>query len=209
MPRNQAQNERIRANRRAQILEAARGVFAQHGYHAANVSAVAAAAGVSQGTVYHYFDSKEELLMAVYEEWEKTNLDREIDAALAAAPTFAGKLAALARSAAKRIEGSGQLLNAQIEFWSHIPRHEAIRERFRILFTDLGEELAQLIRAGTEAGEFRRVDPDRLARLLIAVYDGLIVQWLADPASVNWETSADTLTEVVLHGLVQVDAAHR
>jgi AcrR family transcriptional regulator len=209
MPRNRAQNEQIRANRRAQILEAARGVFAQDGYHAANVSDVAAAAGVSQGTVYHYFASKEELLMAVYEDWETTNLDREIDAALAAAPTFAGKLAALARSAGKRVEGSGQLLNAQIEFWSHIPRHEAIRERFRILFANLGAELAQLIRAGMEAGEFRRVDPDSVARLLIAAYDGLIVQWLADPASVNWETSADTLTAVVLHGLVQGDGTHR
>jgi AcrR family transcriptional regulator len=209
MPRNQAQNEQIRANRRVQILEAARGVFAQDGYHAANVSDVAAAAGVSQGTVYHYFASKEELLMAVYEDWETTNLDREIDAALAAAPTFAGKLAALARSAGKRVEGSGQLLNAQVEFWSHIPRHEAIRERFRTLFANLGAELAQLIRAGMEAGEFRRVDPDSLARLLIAAYDGLIVQWLADPASVNWETSADTLTAVVLHGLVQADGNHR
>ena len=209
MPRNQAQNEQVRANRRAQILEAARGVFAQHGYHAANVSDVAAAAGVSQGTVYHYFESKEELLMAVYEEWETTNLDREIDAALAAAPTFAGKLAALARSAAKRVEGSGELLNAQVEFWSHIPRHEAIRERFRILFTSLGAELAQLIRAGMKAGEFRRVDADSLARLLIAAYDGLIVQWLADPGSVDWETSADTLIAVVLHGLVRADATHR
>jgi AcrR family transcriptional regulator len=209
MPRSQAKNEEIRASRRAQVLKAAQQVFAERGFHAANVADVAATAGVSQGTVYHYFDSKEELLMAVYEEWETANLDREIDAALAAAPTYAGKLGVLAHSAAQRIENSFDLLKAQIEFWSHIPRHEAIRERFGALFAKLADEVAQLIRAGVEAGEFRKVDPDTLARLLVASYDGLIVQWLADPAGVNWEASADTLIEVVLHGLVQVDAVHR
>lgn len=164
---------------------------------------VAAAAGVSQGTVYHYFDSKEALLMAVYEEWETANLHSEIDAALAAAATAAAKFAFLARAAARRIDNSYDLLNSQIEFWSHIPRHEAIRERFKVLFAHLSAELAAVIRQGIAVGEFRAIDADCLARWLIAGYDGLIVQWLADPASVNWEASANTLIEVVLHGLVQ------
>ncbi len=202
MSRNQAKNEQIRASRRAQILEAARQVFADRGFHAANVAEVAAAAGVSQGTVYHYFDSKEALLMAVYEEWETANLDREIDEALSAMPTAAGKLTFLARAAARRIEDSRELLRAQIEFWSHIPRHDVIRARFRAMFARLSAEVSQLIRSGIAAGEFRAVDPDVLARLLIASYDGLIVQWLADRDSVDWEASADTLAQVVLEGLL-------
>jgi len=202
-PRSETQNELVRTRRQKEILEAAQQVFAAKGFHAANVAEVAATAGVSQGTVYHYFDSKEALLMAVYEEWETANLHREIDAALAAASSAAEKLTFLARATAQRIEHSFDLLNAQIEFWSHIPRHEAIRGRFKELFAQLSDELATVIQEGITAGEFRAIDAEGLARWLIAGYDGLIVQWLADPASVNWKASANTLIDVVLHGLLQ------
>ena len=56
--------EQAREERRRQILEAALRVFLDKGYHAANVSDVAAEAGVSQGTIYWYFSSKEELFNA-------------------------------------------------------------------------------------------------------------------------------------------------
>ncbi len=59
-----SKREQLREERRQQIIDAALAVFTQKGFHAANVSDVAAQAGVSQGTIYWYFESKEELLMA-------------------------------------------------------------------------------------------------------------------------------------------------
>ena len=56
---------RPRAEREAEILEAARAVFAEQGYAAAAVAEIAARAGVVEGTVYAYFDSKRALLIAV------------------------------------------------------------------------------------------------------------------------------------------------
>ena len=68
-----SRHEQVREERRQQILEAALKVFSQKGFHAANVSDVAAQAGVSQGTIYWYFDSKDDLFMAallsVFEEF--------------------------------------------------------------------------------------------------------------------------------------------
>jgi AcrR family transcriptional regulator len=55
-------------------MQAAQGVFARKGFHASRVADVAAGA---QGTVRHYFDSKETLLMAVFEAW-KTEYLRQI-----------------------------------------------------------------------------------------------------------------------------------
>jgi TetR/AcrR family fatty acid metabolism transcriptional regulator len=206
MPRSRAKNEEIRSSRQSQILRAAQRVFAERGYHAANVAEVAAAAGVSQGTVYHYFDSKEALLMAVYEEWETANLQQEMEAALAATPTASGKLALVARAAAQRIEGSYELLKAQIEFWSHIPRHEAIRERFKMMFARMSAQIAAVVREGMDAGEFREMDAECIARWLIAGFDGLIIQWLADRASIDWQASTDTLIELMLGGLLRPGA---
>lgn len=56
---------RPRAERKAEILQAARDVFSENGYGAAAVAEIADRAGVVEGTVYSYFESKRALLIAV------------------------------------------------------------------------------------------------------------------------------------------------
>ena len=54
--------------RRRQILDAAVRAFAKKGYHASRVSDIAEEAGVAYGLVYHYFESKDAVLEAVFRE---------------------------------------------------------------------------------------------------------------------------------------------
>ncbi len=61
------QDERNQATRRA-LLDAARELFAQHGYTEVSVQSVAKRAGVTTGALYHQFGSKEALFTAVYDE---------------------------------------------------------------------------------------------------------------------------------------------
>jgi len=51
--------------READILDAATGLFASDGFHATSTRRIAAAAGVSEGTVFHYFNTKNALLLAI------------------------------------------------------------------------------------------------------------------------------------------------
>jgi len=201
MPRTEEQIEQLREHRNAQLLKAAQRVFSRQGFHAANISDVATEAGVSQGTVYHYFDSKEELLLAVFMQWETQHLRDEIGQALQAEPTAARKLAFLAHAASERVSSSLQLLQASVEFWSHIPRNADIRKGFRRMFARMADDVAGVIQQGIDAGEFRKVDATVLARLLIATYDGLVLQWLADRKGIDWQTCTDTLVTVMLQGL--------
>ena len=60
-----ARRQRRIAARKAQILDAAAQVFAEKGFHHATTREIADAADVSEGTIYNYFDSKEDLLMGV------------------------------------------------------------------------------------------------------------------------------------------------
>lgn len=64
-PRTTAQNDIIREERKAQILNAALHVFAEEGYHSASVSKVAKHASISKGLMYNYFHSKEDVLRAL------------------------------------------------------------------------------------------------------------------------------------------------
>jgi AcrR family transcriptional regulator len=206
VPRTEEQTEQLREQRREQLLQAAQRVFSRKGFHAANVADVAAEAKVSQGTVYHYFDSKEELLLAVFTEWETGTLQGEIGQVLLDAPTSADKLSLLAQAATHRVTSSMQLLEASVEFWSHIPRNAKIRKGFKRMFEHMAVDVARVIQQGIDDGEFRRIDAKVMARLMIATYDGLVLQWLADKKGLDWDTCTKTLITVMLQGLMATKA---
>src|SRR5262249_46565255 len=77
--------EEARAARRDQIIAAALACFARTGYHTTTMADVATQAGVSKGTPYLYFESKEALFIALHEQWNCGLADR-INAAIAALP---------------------------------------------------------------------------------------------------------------------------
>ena len=77
--------EETRAARRDQITAAALACFARSGYHATTMADVAAQAGVSKGTPYLYYDSKEALFIALHQQWD-CGLGDRVNAAVAALP---------------------------------------------------------------------------------------------------------------------------
>ena len=66
-------------DKRRLILDAAIRVFARRGFHACRVSDVADEAGVAYGLVYHYFDSKEEILNTLFRERWQLMLDAIVE----------------------------------------------------------------------------------------------------------------------------------
>lgn len=66
-PRTREQNEEIRQQTRKQIVDAAFELFANEGYSKTSIAAVAKKADVSKGLIYHYFDSKQAILEAIFE----------------------------------------------------------------------------------------------------------------------------------------------
>ena len=75
----------VRAARRDQIITAAFVCFARTGYHATTMADVAEQAGVSKGTPYLYFESKQELFIVLHEQWDCGLADR-VNAEVAALP---------------------------------------------------------------------------------------------------------------------------
>ena len=71
-------------NRRAQLLDAAARLFRERGFHATSMRDIAKAVGMLSGSIYYHFDSKEEMLLAVYEEG-KRRVAEAVDMAVASA----------------------------------------------------------------------------------------------------------------------------
>ena len=64
--------ELVTAARRKQILDAATRVFAEKGFHRATIKEIARVAGIADGTIYTYFASKDEVLLAVLDRLNET-----------------------------------------------------------------------------------------------------------------------------------------
>lgn len=68
MPRTSQQNQQIREATRAKLLHSSMALFGELGYASTPVRRIARYAGVSTGLLYHYFDGKEGLLQAVFDD---------------------------------------------------------------------------------------------------------------------------------------------
>lgn len=71
-------HEQLVATRRRQILDAATKVFAERGFHRARIKEIAREAGVSEGTIYNYFEDKEALLIGILHRLNETEQRGEV-----------------------------------------------------------------------------------------------------------------------------------
>lgn len=174
-PRKPEKSQQIREERQAQILEAALALFAEKGLHDTKVSEIAVQAGVSQGTVYWYFDSKAALFEAAFmsqfdalvkplykivADEERSPADKLMDIAEALIELFANHpevmfvmLQAMATQEIARI-----LTHDFKEYY----------QQFKVILTPLFEELGD-------------PDPAATASMYIAMLDGLMFQCLLGP----------------------------
>jgi AcrR family transcriptional regulator len=163
--------------RRQEILDRAIEVFRERGADGTSLRGIATAIGVSHAALLHYFDSREQLLVAVYEHAEslrdtaKTYQDRSaLDVLVKAAMINVGvpgmvELYTTLVAASLAAEGT--------------PSNVFFSDRFARIRKDLAGRLT----AEQAAGRVRDdVDPDDIAALLVAASDGLQIQWLLEPS---------------------------
>jgi len=161
------QEERREGTRRA-LIAAARMQFAENGYAATNTPAIAAAAGVTRGALYHHFADKQALFEAVVEE-EHALLALAINAA-AGGEDEPGPVRALiegadAYLAAMQDIGRRRILLIDAPAVIERQRLEAINSRFGL------RTLVEGVAAAVEAEAIRDLPVMPLAQLLDALFD--------------------------------------
>ena len=172
MPRQSSQNQRIRDDRRQQILRAAAHVFARKGLAATTIADIAQAAGVSHGLAYHYFDSKEDIFAQLISR-AMDGTERLLLEARSREGTVTSRLHWLIE---QMIEGASDsaddlLIVQQAAISEAVPPEvrELVLQRPPVLV----QSLAQLISEGQRAGELISGDPDQLALLLLSCVQGI------------------------------------
>lgn len=193
-PLTDQQLERIHEERKSQIKQAALKVFAQHGVAGTKISSIAAAAGISQGLSYRYFNSKEELY---------TELVRE---ALYEADSALGRLHEFPGSPADQIrELTRIMLDPEHRLYFLLIRQVQISEdapdAAKKLLAEHPpektiENIIPIFIKGQQEGEFYEGDPVELLLCYFSVITGLMLQ--ESPADEDfWSRQIDVLMRMV------------
>jgi TetR/AcrR family fatty acid metabolism transcriptional regulator len=162
------------ADRRRQILAAAVKVFAEKGFHEARVGDIAEEAGIAYGLVYHYFDSKEELLETIFRTTWTEMLARveEVETAGVPAAEAVRQVTALLLRTWRRDPDLVRVLVREVTRNQHV--QQEIEE-----ITSAMESLERIVRRGQESGEFRsELDPRLAAVVFYGALEEVLSGWV-------------------------------
>jgi len=164
-------------------LDAALKVFSDQGFAAAKMADIANAAGVGKGTIYEYYQSKEDLFFAVF----RWYVDEVVASGMLDAARLEGDEADRLRAFLDSAVNSGvetlEYFAISLEFWA-AAGSPATRDRFRkamqALYQSFRAALETLLEDGKRSGVFRKhVDSASVAAGLTGALDGLLLQgWM-------------------------------
>jgi AcrR family transcriptional regulator len=180
--------------RRTQILMGAAEVFVERGFHKARVRDIAKAAGISEGTIYNYFDNKRELLFAMIELIALQPLKSVVDHDPPDDPK--AFLQELLHERYQLVQERGYLL---APIMAEIFTDANLREEFyQQIVMPTAAHLEHYVQTYSDSGSFRQIDPLIVTRTLVGAMFVNFALKLAglDPRYQN--ISADSLIEQIM-----------
>ncbi|HEX9067411.1 MAG TPA: helix-turn-helix domain-containing protein [Ktedonobacterales bacterium] len=182
--------------KREAILRAARAIFVERGYESARMAEIAERAGVATGTIYLYFQGKEELVIALVEAFLTRIAERV--APLFELPDISEAIERAVRTTIELSESEADLLRlARLQVGlGRRDRQHRVPARDR-----LTDGLATMLRVRMDRGEVRPYDPEALAELITA-----LVEWVDEVCLISGARDLRryeaTLVTLLRHALV-------
>ena len=191
--------------KRRRILEAAAEVFAKDGYAGAKVAEIARTAGVADGTIYLYFESKESLLLTLFEE-------------------LTGEFIEEAREEIEKVDDPREQLSRLASI--HLGKLHAHRDLAVVFQVELRQSMRhlthitksrlkiylRLIKTILEEGQRRGMvrhdlDPIVGAHIVFGSLDALITSWVLSGQPTNLDRYGDTVADLLMEGMASPENA--
>jgi TetR/AcrR family fatty acid metabolism transcriptional regulator len=198
---------RRRNDKRKRILEAAVKVFARRGYHGSKVAEIAKRAGVADGTIYLYFENKEDVLVSLFDEV----MAEHIAAARAEMERVRGceaKLKVAAHHHLRLFSGNGDLA---VVFQVELRQSTKFLERFTASWLqDYFAVLGDVIEEGQRAGAIRpELSRKLLSKAFFGILDEMVTSWTLGRKDYDVALLAEPVVDLFLHGALRPARASR
>jgi len=187
------------ADRRDQILSAAAACFAAQGFHATSMADVVGASGLSAGSVYRYFASKDDLIGAIVDRYLEGLVGHFARAHMTSSSPADTVIDAIRLLTQGLIDTPFQPF-AQLmpQFWSEARRNETIRQRGETAFRALLGQFADIVRRAQGEGTLQTdLEPSGVAQVMLALVQGFFLQSILLGQDAALEVYADTVRRLL------------
>lgn len=166
---------KTRSDRRASLLAAGRALFEEHGFRAVSIARIAGEAGLSSGTFYNYFSSKEAFYDSLLDQIEADGM-RSADLLVSRLRSPMNKLRALYRLITLGLRRNPILRGVMLHKPAYLyPGMSRRMQRSQGLRRYLERMVADIIREGTRKGVFRSSLYHNPSAMVNAIFDSIIL----------------------------------
>ena len=190
----------VSEERKVQILNAAEEVFAKKGFEDARMDDIADTTGLSKGTLYLYFKSKEDLIIAILDRIFQREVKQLQDVELggSSATTTLEKFTDLV---AQDLVGMLRLIPIIYSFLALTFRNKYVQRALKGYLNRHLDILVPIIERGIQSGEFRQVNAREVAIAAGAIIEGTVLLWVYDPAGIDRARHIRTGMHLLLEGV--------
>ncbi len=188
-----------KAERRERIIESALKIFAEKGFQDATISEISKAAGVSDATVYEYFNSKEELLFTIPEDITEESI-RDTEKVLPFLRGAESKLRAIVQSYITTYEKNPEY-SALIMLHLKTNRNFLKTRAFEVV-RDAARMLLACIKEGIDDGTFKKeTDPYLVRSMILGTIEHLYTRKHLQGMPLPMAEQVDLLVDLILDGI--------
>ena len=190
---------------REEILQAAENLFARKGYHETSMDDIVKESGLSKGAIYGYFDSKQEIFLALSDRCIESELG-SMRSAFSPDDSASKKLDKSAEIHFDTSVQSVEFCRMSLECRIEAPRIESLCSKMESRYEMVHEFIAEMIIEGIRKGEFRQdIDPDALSSIIHATLDGLNLHRATTGKDIDLKKIKNTFLTVLLEGINAAD----
>jgi AcrR family transcriptional regulator len=186
--------------RKNQIINAAEGVFTEKGFDAARMDDIADETGLSKGTLYLYFKSKDDLIIAILDRMFQREFKQlgNLNLAELSALDAIWKITDLLT---KDILGLQRLIPIVYQFLALAFRNKYVQLALKKYINSYVDVLVPIIQHGIDSGEFRQVDVHEVAIAMGAMIEGTLLLWVYDKTLVEPQYHIHSGMALLLEGV--------
>ncbi len=189
-----------RSDKETTILEAAARLFARYGPRKTTIEDIAREAGLGKGTIYLYFDRKEEIFTA-YVRGRIEEAQAMFRVEIARVATAEGKIRRFLELRFKTIAENLKRDGVTPETFREVhtlPELQALRAEYVLRENEI---VRAILVEGINNQEFSVADPALAAVAISAAAEALASPWVLDGREIPWDAKATTLSELLIFGL--------
>jgi AcrR family transcriptional regulator len=189
------------------IQEAALRVISRHGVEGASMQAVAAEAGIAKGTIYLYFENRDDMV-ARTASWAISQLTKRLEPLLAEANrlSFADRLRQIIETKIEFFHAHREFFRLYREVSSSDKETSGACARNRTVYEEYLKSFAALLQRAMKRGEVHRADPDRLALYIAEGVHAVVIRRLSESKSPPPAQEAEWMVEMILRGIAKKGA---